>query len=381
MQYFLLTIFYLGIPLLINYLTKRFKILNKIGVVLICYIIGLMLGHSGFIPKDSEKLQNDIVSASVLIAIPLLLFESSIRSWFRTARPALLSMSIAVAALIITIFSGYFIFSINSDEGVYIGGLLAGLYTGGTPNLAAISRALNVSNSLYISIHTFDTFLGIIYLMILFSFGKNFFRWFLPSASKKKSPTYENVSFKAVNFRDWIKMVKLKSLLYSFGAAIIVAGVSAAFGLLFYEDYQMTIIILTLSTLSLIISSFKFASTLKGSFDLGMYFIYVFSITVSSQANFAEILSINSNVYLYVSYVLFITFALHILGRKLIGVDSDTTIVVRTALICSPPFVPVIAGNLKNKDILVPGITIGIIGYAIGNYLGIFIASILHQWL
>ena len=40
----------------------------------------------------------------------------------------------------------------------------------------------------------------------------------------------------------------------------------------------------------------------------------------------------------------------------------------------SPPFVPVVAAALKNKPIVVPGIILGIIGYAIGNYLGIFVA-------
>ena len=38
----------------------------------------------------------------------------------------------------------------------------------------------------------------------------------------------------------------------------------------------------------------------------------------------------------------------------------------------SPPFVPVIAAALKNKEIVVSGLIIGIIGYAIGNYLGVF---------
>ncbi len=45
-----------------------------------------------------------------------------------------------------------------------------------------------------------------------------------------------------------------------------------------------------------------------------------------------------------------------------------------TALVCSPPFVPMIANAIKNKNVILPGITVGIIGYAIGNYLGVFIS-------
>ena len=45
-----------------------------------------------------------------------------------------------------------------------------------------------------------------------------------------------------------------------------------------------------------------------------------------------------------------------------------------TSLIFSPPFVPVVAAKLKNKEIIISGLTVGIIGYAVGNYLGILIA-------
>jgi len=39
------------------------------------------------------------------------------------------------------------------------------------------------------------------------------------------------------------------------------------------------------------------------------------------------------------------------------------------------------AGSLetsKNKDVIISGLTIGILGYAFGTYLGIIIATILH---
>ncbi|MFT6114307.1 MAG: putative membrane protein [Oleispira sp.] len=40
------------------------------------------------------------------------------------------------------------------------------------------------------------------------------------------------------------------------------------------------------------------------------------------------------------------------------------------------PFIPVIAGALKNREILLPGFAAAILGYAVGNYLGIIVANI-----
>jgi len=61
----------------------------------------------------------------------------------------------------------------------------------------------------------------------------------------------------------------------------------------------------------------------------------------------------------------------------LFKIDADNVIIVSTALTCSPPFVPVVAGALHNKEIIISGLTVGIIGYAIGNYMGIIMAQIL----
>ena len=62
---------------------------------------------------------------------------------------------------------------------------------------------------------------------------------------------------------------------------------------------------------------------------------------------------------------------------KIFKVDSDTMVITSVALINSPLFVPMIAENMKNKNVIITGITIGIIGYAVGNYLGILVYQLL----
>jgi len=40
------------------------------------------------------------------------------------------------------------------------------------------------------------------------------------------------------------------------------------------------------------------------------------------------------------------------------------------AFINSPPMVPMMAAAMKNRDVIITGLGIGIVGYAVGNYLG-----------
>jgi uncharacterized membrane protein len=61
----------------------------------------------------------------------------------------------------------------------------------------------------------------------------------------------------------------------------------------------------------------------------------------------------------------------------LFRIDRDTTIITSTATIFSPPFVPPVALALKNKEIMVSGITSGLVGYAVANYAGVALAWLL----
>ena len=62
---------------------------------------------------------------------------------------------------------------------------------------------------------------------------------------------------------------------------------------------------------------------------------------------------------------------------RIFRVDADTAVITSVAMINSPLFVPMIADRMKNRGVILTGITIGIIGYAVGNYLGVLLASLL----
>jgi uncharacterized membrane protein len=136
--------------------------------------------------------------------------------------------------------------------------------------------------------------------------------------------------------------------------------------------------ILTITTLALITSLFKEVKKWDKSYDAGMYLIYIFSVVVASMANFR---TMNYEGVLYIVLfqlvVVFGSLLLTMLGAKLFKVDGDTTIITSNTLINSPIFVPMIAASMKNKDIIVVGVTIGLVGYAVGNYFGYMMFSLL----
>jgi len=130
--------------------------------------------------------------------------------------------------------------------------------------------------------------------------------------------------------------------------------------------------------LGLLASLVKKINSIEHTFQLGMYFIIVFSLVIASMADLSVIFQIQFlNLFLFVAIAVFGSIVVHVGLSKIFKADTDTTIITITALTFSPPFVPAVAASIRNKEIILTGIANGLIGYAIGNYLGVFIAYIL----
>jgi uncharacterized membrane protein len=137
---------------------------------------------------------------------------------------------------------------------------------------------------------------------------------------------------------------------------------------------------LSITTLGLLASLIPSINRIEKTFESGMYLILIFSIVVASMADVGNFSGITPGLFGYITWAVFGSLLLHVLLARLFRIDTDTVIITSTAMICSPPFVPVVAGAIKNKQVIVPGITIGIIGYAVGNYLGYALANLLSQF-
>ncbi len=378
MSLFLLALFYLFFPIFIIYLCHKFPIVNKIGSVLLAYGFGLVLGNLNILPEGSGKVQDIMTMITIPLAIPLLLFSTNIKAWFKIAGKTLASMVIALVSVVLVVFVGYFIFKGNGIKELWkIGGLLVGLYSGGTPNLGSLQLILDVDANTFVITHTFDMLISAIYLLFLITIGQKTFQLILPKY-KRLNNTLISSTEDFTYWRFWKKDYR-KSLLQALGIAVLIFAIGGGLSLSVEDDLQMVVAILTITTLSIISSLIKKVNRLEKTFDLGMYFILVFSLVIASKADINSFTAKAPNLLLYISFVIFGSLVLHVFVSKLFKIDSDTVMITSTALICSPPFVPVIAGAIKNREIIVSGLTVGIIGYALGNYLGFVIAQILHS--
>ncbi len=375
----LLILFYLITPALVIHYAGRFLLLRKAGNIVVVYIIGLIIGNIGILDTSMMPIQENITNISILLSLPLLLVSLNFSSWTRMAPKSFISLALGLVSVFTVVIIGYFLFKPLIHDAWKTSGLLVGVYTGGTPNLASIKEALHVPSHEYLMVHTSDLIYSGLYLLFIMTIGKVLFKKWLPYGYLNNSSFIKpGVDFtNAEDYNNFFKSYNIWPTIGMLGVAILIFAFSYGMSTFFKDELEVMVIILLITTLGIAASFIPSLRRISKSYELGMYFILVFSLVVASMADMEKFSMEAMPIFLYVSFTITLSLLLHLFLSKLFKIDADTTIITSVALICSPPFVPVVAGALNNRSIIISGLTIGIVGYAIGNYLGIFTALLL----
>ncbi|MCK4344433.1 MAG: DUF819 family protein, partial [Bacteroidales bacterium] len=154
-------------------------------------------------------------------------------------------------------------------------------------------------------------------------------------------------------------------------------GIAAGLSFIVPENTKMTVVILSITSLGILASLLPFVNKIGKTFQAGMYLILVFCVVVSSMADISKFDLSSMPLFIYIFIAVIGSLLLHAILSAIFKINVDDFLITTTALAMSPPFVPVIAAALKNKKIIISGLVIGIIGYAMGNFLGVLVANIL----
>ena len=386
------------VPAGVLWLCRKYPIFDKIGPVMILYVIGLFFANIPM-PAEIALFQKVIPMIMIPLAIPMMLFGCT----FKTSEISLQARIIVSGVLSVSaaVVGGYLLFGDGIPQGEAIGGMLAGKCTGGTLNAAALKEGLGISSEKYVLITTYDIVICFIYFVFLLGGGIRLFRWLYGEKTKlsiseqdaevikQEMAAVKANPYKGLNTKKgYTQMGKILSLTLgvvaiAFGMAYLIGWLAGADLANFMNEKEggwfMAPFILMLTTLGIILSFWKPVRKLHRSYDLGMYLIYIFSLAIASMADLSNLqIAENLNIIGLLVFVIFVSLFVHAIICRLFRVNADSMVISSVAFINSPPFVPMISNAMKNRAALVTGISSGLIGYAIGNYLGILITKLLY---
>lgn len=364
-------------------LTKALRRFNFVSPIVVCYVVGIVLANLPFIPIKSD-VSMMVSTVMVPLAIPLILFSTDFKSWLKLAPKTILSFVLVMVSAVGATCLAAWIFHDKVPEYWMLSGMLVGVYTGGTPNLMAVGAGLNASDELLGAANVSDMLVSAVYFVFLISIAKWLLSKFLPPFVKKErlqldKRLHDSVAEVREANESYGKIERIRSVLVSGALTLGVVAIGAGAAYLITGNFDTIEVpaILLVTSIAIGLSFIPKVRAIKGTYETGGYLLLVFSLAIGTTANIHTLLAQTPAVLGYVAVVVAAAVILHFALAAVFRIDTDTTIITSTAGIYGPAFVGPIAAAIKNKEVVVSGLICGLVGYAVGNYLGFAVAWLL----
>jgi uncharacterized membrane protein len=364
-----------GFPALALLAARYLKPVAWVGPVVVCYAVGILLGNLpglGF----QTRVSLSVSEAAVPLAIPLLLFATDVPRWSRLARSTLLSFGLACVSAMVSASVVGLAVADRSDEWWKMAGMLVGVYTGGTANMNAVGLALKVREETFILLNTADIVVCSAYLLFLVTVAQRVVLSFLP---RFPNPTgWDEGNGEEAQRGPGLTWVRARGMVLSFLLAAGIVGVSVGASMGVLGGVEAPAVLLLITTLALLASFRPEVRHLPGSAALGDYALLVFCVAVGTLANARQLQETGLFVFGFCAGVVVLSVALHFALAALFRIDADTVLITSTATIFGPAFIGPVARALRNRELVVSGLTTGLMGFAVGTYLGLAVAWLLR---
>ncbi len=364
-----------GFPGLALLAARYLKPVAWVGPVVVCYAVGIALGNMpGLALQTSVSLS--VSEVAVPLAIPLLLFATDVPRWLRLARSTLLSFGLACVSAMVSATLVGLAFADRSDEWWKMSGMLVGVYTGGTANMNAVGLALRVREETFVLLNTADIVVSSAYLLFLVTVAQRIALAFLPRFPN--STGWDEATDEEARQASALTWARARGMALAFLLAAAIVGLSAGGTKLVLGSLEAPVVLLLITSLALAASLVPAVRYLPGSYALGDYALLVFCVAVGTLADASKLHETGLFVFQFCGAVVVLSVVLHFALAALFRIDADTVLITSTATIFGPAFIGPVARALRNRELLVSGLTTGLMGFAVGTYLGLAVAWMLR---
>ncbi len=357
-------------------LERRLAAFKALGAALVGILLGMVLSNTGLVPGTSPT-YDWLSSTGVSLAVVLILLNVDLDS-IRSAGPRMFvafligAVATAVGALIGFVTVGRAV----GPEGWKLAGQFTDTYTGGGMNFAALGRAFDTSADLFTAAVAADVALTAVWmaacLVAPLLIGRSAIAASDDDATDDAAPV--SVAQSLTSSIQPVVIADLAALIAIAAAALWTAGWLA-------NTIPALPEVLWLSTIALGLAQIAPIRKLHGGALLGNYLLLLFLAANGAQSVLANIFRVGPAVFWFAA----ITITVHGVGifgiGKLMGIDAGTLAVASQANVGGPASAVALAGARGYADRVLPGVAVGLLGYAVGNYSGFLIANLVRTLL
>ena len=351
--------------------SERTKLGQWLSGVVLTILAGTALANLRIVPFASPF--HDMVWVyAVSLAIPLLLFHADLRKLVSEAGMMLIAFAIAVLGTVAGVLAGFYLIDLGPDANRIVATLGAS-WIGGSMNFAAVSQALglNENGSLIATMAATDAVVMVVFMAaILLMAGSRALLRFIPSKIIEAGD--DGIAHRQEE-KPPLDMGALAMLLF-LAAACAFGGrlIGEALGMPGYSVLFITLLALALANIFP-----GYLAKLRGGFDLGMFFMYVFFGVIGAGADVVLMVQTAMPIFFFVVVMATVHLLAVLAGAKIFRIDLAEALIASNAVAVGPATAAAMAASMRWRLLVTPGILLGVFGYAVANFIGVGLAGLL----
>ncbi len=351
---------------------EKTKIGAKLSAVVIAIAGAFVLSNLSVIPTDAPA-YNMVWSYLVPLAIPLLLFKANLRKIMKEAGPTLIAFFFGAIGTILGTFIAFEIFTLG-PEGWKLAGIFCSTYVGGSMNYVATAAALKLNaGDLLTAGVAADNLVMAAYFVLLFALPSvAILKKLYPTEHDDKANTVEeDIEMEEAQKPDLFNMAK--------GLAVGLTICAVGFGLSDLINIQGSgILIITAIVVALATFFPKQIGTIEGADQIGAMLMQIFFVVIGASANISVVLRVGPVLFFFAAVILLVHLIFILIAGKIFKLDLAEIVIASNANMGGPTTAAAMAVARKWKDLVIPAVLCGTLGYAIATFIGVAIGNLLR---
>lgn len=353
--------------------SERYAWGRKYSGVMLLIGAAIVLANLRIIPTSAPA-YDAVWDYLVPIAIPLLLFEADLKRIVRESGPTLIAFVIGSVGVVIGVAAGVALLSLGEFEAEFAG-IFTGTYIGGGLNFAAVSEATGMQDGSMLSaaLAADNVLTNLHFLLIIFLPG---IAWLARHYPSQHIDNAVALSTDAEDAPHQVARLDIAGLLFALALAFILAALGSTIAA-FFGMPQFSILVTT--TLTLLIATVLpgVVKRLSGHTEAGNVMMFIFLASVGATADVWELVAVGPVLFVFATIIISVHMLILFAAGRLLKMDLAELSVASAVCIGGPSSAAALASAKGWKDLLIPGVLAGSLGYAIGSFIGVGVT----EWL
>lgn len=375
------------------WLDRRFAALGKVGASLLAIVFGAVLSNTGAVPVSSP-VYDAVLGPVTSLSIAWLLLSVNLGDLKKAGRRMVGAFGLAVAGTVLGAFVAAAIYQARfGDDTWRLAAAMTGTYSGGSVNFISVGRAAGLSGPLFAGATAADNIATALWLAVTLMMPI-WLRRFYPQPATAPPPAVAHTKLAteqdAATAQDTPAAPSADRLAqhpYFAPEAISAAQVASVFaaGLLVVlaSEWMASVVpgvpaILWLTTLALLLGHSPLYRKAPGALQLGAVGLHFFFVLIGVLSRFSEIAAVGPEVLFFTLTVVGVHGVVAFGAGKLLRLDMGSIAVASQAAVGGPSSALAVAVSREWRHLVLPGVVVGLLGYAVGTYLGLAVGYVVR---